>query len=115
MTEKRMLIVPAELVKKIDDNRNDMSQSEFLNFLIDSQMKEEQEKQKFVTMDDLHSSEQDIRALLKSFLDFFVSYGLELGGNQSMKTQFTELANKLGLEEDKVAEGAGGEAKIKWK
>jgi len=34
MAEKRMLIVDAELVAKIDDNRGDMSRSEFINFLI---------------------------------------------------------------------------------
>jgi len=39
MGEKRMLIVPAELIKKIDDNRGDMSQAEFIDFLIDSQLK----------------------------------------------------------------------------
>ena len=41
MSEKRMLIMPAELVKKIDDNRGDMTQVEFIDFLIDGQLKEE--------------------------------------------------------------------------
>ena len=40
MGDKRMLIVPAETVKKIDDNRGDMSQAEFIEFLIDSQLRE---------------------------------------------------------------------------
>ena len=34
MSEKRMLIMPAELVRKIDENRGDMSQAEFISFLI---------------------------------------------------------------------------------
>ena len=41
MAEKRMLIVPAELVKRINDNRGDLSQGEFINFLIDSRLKKE--------------------------------------------------------------------------
>ena len=45
MGEKRMLILPAELVKKIDDNRGDMSQAEFINFLIDTPLKEKTKKQ----------------------------------------------------------------------
>ena len=38
MSEKRMLIVDAEVVRKIDENRGDMSCSEFINFLIDNQL-----------------------------------------------------------------------------
>ena len=118
MAEKRMLIVPAELVKKIDDNRGDMSQAEFIEFLFDSQLnqktKEHDEKQ-YATKEELHSQEQDIKKLLRSFLDFFVSYGLELG-KQSPKTEFEELNNRLQeLENDPASEDKGKEAKIKWK
>ena len=38
MAEKRMLVVPAELVKKIDENRGGLSQAEFLSFLIDNSL-----------------------------------------------------------------------------
>jgi len=37
-----MLIIDAEVAGKIDQNRGDMSRTEFLNFLIDSQLKEEE-------------------------------------------------------------------------
>ena len=115
MGEKRMLIVPAELVKKIDDNRGDMSQAEFIDFLIDSQLKEETKEQEYATKEEVRSFEQDMKQLLKSFLDFFVSYGLELG-KQSPKAEFEELTSKLqGLEKDLASEGKGKEATIKWK
>jgi len=115
MPEKRMLIVPAELVRKIDENRGDISQAEFINFLIDSQLKETPKEQQYATKEEIRSLELDIKKLLKSFVDFFVSYGLELG-KQSAKTEFEELSNKLqGLEEDLASENSKGEAKIKWK
>lgn len=115
MPEKRMLIVPAELVKKIDENRGDMSQAEFIDFLINSQLKEEPKEQQYATKGDIRSLELDIKKLIKSFVDFFVSYGLELG-KHSAKTEFEELTNKLqGLEEDVASEDSKGEAKIKWK
>ena len=115
MAEKRMLIVPAELVEKIDDNRGDMTQVEFIGFLIDSQLKEEIKEQKYATKEEARSFEQDIKRLLKSFLDFFVSYGLELG-KQSPKAEFEELSSKLQeLEKDLAPEGKGGKATIKWK
>ena len=115
MAEKRMLILPTEIIKKIDDNRGDMSQAEFIDFLIDSQLKQKTNNQQYATKEEIHSLEQDIKRLLKNFLDFFVSYGLELG-KQSPKTEFEELSSKLqGLENDLGAESEGREAKIKWK
>ena len=118
MSEKRMLIVPVEIVNKIDGNRGDMSQAEFINFLIDSQLgqevKEQKEKQ-YVTKEQMESFEHDIKKLLKSFLDFFVSYGLEIG-KQSPIGEFEGLLNKLkGLEKELAPESTEAEAKIKWK
>ena len=118
MAEKRMLIVPAELIGKIDDNRGDMSQAELIEFLIDSQLRErvkEQEHATYATKEEVRSFEQDIKKLLKNFLDFFVSYGLELG-KQSPKTEFEELTSKLqGLENDLASGSEGKKATIKWK
>ena len=115
MAEKRMLILPAEIVKKIDDNRGDMSQAEFIQFLIDSQLKEATKTQQYATKEELLSFEQDIKKLLRNFLDFFVGYGLELG-KQSPKTELGELSSKLkGLENDLASEGNDKEVKIKWK
>ena len=118
MDEKRMLIVPTELVKKMDDNRGDMSQAEFIDFLIDSQLKQktkEHAEKEYATKEEMCSLEQDIKKLLKSFLDFFISYGLELG-KQSPKTEFEELTSRLQeLENDLGSESEGKEAKIKWK
>jgi hypothetical protein len=113
--ERRMLIVPTELVKKIDDNRGDMTQAEFIGFLIDGRLKEEIKEQQYATKEEIHSFKQDMEKLLKSFLDFFVNYGLELG-EQSPKTEFEELTNKLqGLEEDLDPGTEKGKATIKWK
>ncbi len=115
MDERRTLIVLKDLVKKIDDNRGDMSQAEFIDFLIDSQLKEEIKEQKYATKEELHSFKQDMRKLLKSFLDFFAGYGLELG-KQSPKTEFEELTSKLQeLEDDLASEGKDKVATIKWK
>lgn len=138
MAEKRMLILPAEVIKKIDDNRGDLSQTEFINFLIenqlkgdgtekqqagreeilsliDGQLKEAAKKQHYVTREEIQAFEQDIKSLLKSCLDFFVSYGLELG-KQSPKAEFEELSSKLEeLENHLNSEGESKEARIKWK
>jgi len=117
VAEKRMLIVPAELVKKIDDNRGDMGQAEFIDFLISNQIKEEATEQKYATKEEIRNFEQDIKKLFKNFLDFFVSYGLELG-KASPKGELAELTSKLkelDIEEDHDSDSEKGKATIKWK
>ena len=120
MAEKRMLIVSAELVKRINENRGDMSQAEFIDFLMDSQLKEETKepkdiKEKYVTREEIHIFEQDMKSLMKRALDFFVSYGLELG-KQSPKSEFEELSSRLReLEDDLASEDKSKRATIKWK
>jgi len=105
MSEKRMLIMPTELVKRIDENRGDMSQADFVDLLIDNQLKQvskderyvvrdvlrecEQgikdllkqfsKEERYVTEDALREFEQGIKDLVRKFLEFVVSCGLELG------------------------------------
>ncbi len=104
MSERRMLIVDAELVKRMDDNRGDMSRPDFINFLIESQLKEETKKPGGVTREEFHQFQEGTKELLRSFLDFFISYGLELG-RQPADGEFEQLSRKL--------QGLGGSAKLK--
>lgn len=94
MADKRMLIVDAELLKKIEENRGDMSRAEFINFLIDSQLKEEPVSHNYITKEEFQQFERGIKELLRNFLEFFLSYGLELGKQPEDKT-FHELSQKL--------------------
>ncbi len=99
MSEKRMLIVDAEVTRKIDENRGDMNRSDFINFLIDSclkedSVKEDSVKQNYITKEEFNQSQQGTRELLRNFLEFFISYGLELGKQPKDKT-FEELSQKL--------------------
>lgn len=98
MTEKRMLIIDANVAKLIDENRGDMSLSEFLALLINSQLKKEASSNipsgSHVTKEEFHQFEQGIRELLRNFLEFFLSYGLELGKQNSEK-ELDKLGQKL--------------------
>src|SRR4030067_135735 len=94
MSEKRMLVVDAEVVRKVDENRGDMNRSDFINFLIDSCLKEDSGKQNYITKEEFNQFQQGTRELLRNFLEFFISYGLELGKQPQDKT-FEELTQKL--------------------
>ena len=140
MTEKRMLILPAELVKKIDDNRGDVPQAEFIDYLIESHLKGSINPNNAVTLEDLEAVKADVakmlnresykyalkeemagfqedtKKLLKSFVDFFIGYGLELGkdGPIDMKEITSKMAG-LDKEANKDIPEEGREVKIKWK
>ena len=97
MTDKRMLIIDADIAKKVDENRGDMSRSEFLNFLIDNQLKEEMEEaenKNYVDKEEFLRFAEGMKELMRNFLEFFISYGLELGKQPQDKT-FKELSQKL--------------------
>ncbi len=98
MTEKRMLIVDDELLRKIDENRGDMSRAEFIDFLINDQLAGEEGgaavSQQYITREEFQEFAQGMKDLLKRFLDFFLSYGLELGQEPKDNT-FGELVQKL--------------------
>ena len=94
MPDKRMLIIDAEVTRKIDENRGDMNRSDFINFLIDSCMKEDSVKQDYITKEEFDQFQQGTRELLRNFLEFFISYGLELG-KQPKDNTFKELSQKL--------------------
>ncbi len=94
MAEKRMLIVDAEVARKVDENRGDMSRSEFLNFLIDGQLKEDTGIQNYVDKEEFYQFAEGMKELLRNFLEFFLSYGLELG-KQPQDKSFEELSQKL--------------------
>ncbi len=96
MSEKRMLILDTDTVQKIEENRGDMSVSEFINFIIDSHFEHtaRPEQSNLVTKDELQQFEEGIRDLLRSFMEFFLSYGLEIG-KQPTDGELDRLSLKL--------------------
>jgi hypothetical protein len=94
VADKRMLIVDADIARKIDDNRGDMGYSEFLEFLINSQLIEPTGHNNYVDKDEFHQFAAGMKELLRNFLEFFLTYGLELGKQPQDKT-FQELSEKL--------------------
>ena len=118
MSDKRMLILPADIVKKIDENRGDVSQADFIQMLIDNQFKEKEKDSNYATKDEMRAFEDDTKRLLRSFLDFFVAYGLEIGKTSSggPAADLEALTSRLGLQKDMGSDNEkAGKATIKWK
>ncbi len=97
MSEKRMIIVDDDLLARIDANRGDMGRAEFIGFLINNQLQEEVGKvvnDNYVSREEFQEFAQGMKDLLRRFLDFYISYGLELGDEPKDRT-FEELKKKL--------------------
>ena len=97
MSEKRMLIIDSELLNKIDENRGELSRVDFIGLLIDNQLEEKGETispNQYVSREEYLEFTQGMKDLLRRFLDFFISYGLELG-HEPKDSTFSELVQKL--------------------
>ena len=98
MAEKRMLIVDADVAKKIEENRGDMPIAEFLSFLIDSRLNGDrsnlQDHREYIDREEFRQFAQGMKELLRNFLEFFISYGMELG-KEPQGQDYDELSRKL--------------------
>ena len=125
MSDNKILVVPSDLAEKIDNNRGDLSRIEFIEALIDNLVSDKPEsksngKGDYASKTELLSFEQDMKLLLKSFLDFFMAYGMEFGENGQL-LEIDKFTSKLqGLQKDLSGENggknsSGAKATIKWK
>ena len=104
MDGKKMLILDRGLVEKIDENRGDLSRVEFIEFCIDSCLELEEpgreeryaaEEREFIpsqtemsgyaTREEFREFKSSMQELLRAFLDFFITFGLELGTGKTTK------------------------------
>ncbi len=74
-----VLVIDKDVVKQVDENRGELNRTEFVNFLIQSQLKECSQKQNYVEKEEFHQFTREMKELLRNFLEFFLSYGLTMG------------------------------------
>ena len=74
-----IMVVKQDVVRQIDQNRGELTRSEFVTHLIQYQLKECYEQKNYVTREELQQFTQEITDLLQNFLQFFVSYGMAMG------------------------------------
>ena len=77
-----IMVVKEDVVKMIDENRGEMNRTEFVNYLIQCQLREHQGQRKYASREDFELFSRKITDLLHNFLQFFVSYGLAMGRGQ---------------------------------
>ncbi|MBI4302971.1 MAG: hypothetical protein HY665_01335 [Chloroflexi bacterium] len=95
MPAKKTLSLDARVARKIDENRGDKDSSEFISLLIDNYLQDDPKEPEHVTKEEFAQFQEGIKELLRNFLEFFVSYGLELGKKQTAERTIDDLNEKL--------------------
>ena len=76
------MVVKEDVVKMIDENRGEMTRTEFVNYLIQYQLREDANRGNYISYSDFEQYSRKISELLYNFLQFFVSYGMAMGRGQ---------------------------------
>ena len=84
------MVVRKDVVEQIDENRGEMTRTEFVNFLIQSQLKEFYEKRDYVTQEEFGQFTQSMKKTLHDFLEFFLTYSMMIE-----KQQQPQVSQKL--------------------
>lgn len=103
MPSKKITVLPSVVVNKIDEHRGDLDRGEFLNVIIDSYVQQNSAEHSAKahadgeneTREYLAEFERGIKELLRNFLEFFVSYGLELGPKARWSSDLASLSEEL--------------------
>jgi hypothetical protein len=74
-----IMVVKEDIVKQIDENRGEMNRTEFVNYLIQCQIKEQAAQKDCVSKEEYQQFAHQMTGLLHNFLQFFISYGMAMG------------------------------------
>ncbi|MHB8105352.1 MAG: hypothetical protein ACYDG5_07440 [Dehalococcoidales bacterium] len=77
-----IMVVKEDIVKQIDEHRGEMNRTEFVNYLIQYQLKQQLNQKKGVSREEFQDYTHQMVDLLHNFLQFFVSYGMAISTSQ---------------------------------
>jgi hypothetical protein len=78
-----IMVVKEDVVKQIDEHRGEMNRTEFVNYLLQCQLKEQNTQKKGVSKEEYQAFTRQMTDTLHNFLQFFVSYGMSMGKTQA--------------------------------
>ncbi len=89
-----IMVVKEDVVKQIDKNRGELNRTEFVNYLIQCQLDEQDNQEQYVKREEIDNFMRQIMELLHNFLQFFVSYGMSMGKSEQNE-DFQNLNQQL--------------------
>ena len=77
-----IMVVKEDVVKQIDDNRGEMNRTEFVNYLIQCQLRDFTSRKEYITKEEFQHFTSQMMELLHNFLQFFISYSMSIAEGQ---------------------------------
>ena len=77
-----IMVVKQDVVQQIDAYRGELTRTEFVNYLIQCQLREREGRHDYVPAADFKDFSRQMSEVVYNFLQFFVSYGLAMGRGQ---------------------------------
>jgi hypothetical protein len=74
-----IMVVKEDIIRQIDENRGEMNRTEFVNYLIQCQLKDQLNQKDCVSKEEYHQFARQMTGLLHNFMQFFISYGMAMG------------------------------------
>jgi len=89
-----IMVVKEDVVKQIDENRGEMNRTEFVNYLIQCQLRDFTSQKEYITKEEFQHFTSQMMELLHNFLQFFISYSMSMGEGQP-DTDIQSLTRQL--------------------
>ncbi|MFH1651118.1 MAG: hypothetical protein ABID87_03300 [Chloroflexota bacterium] len=70
-----IMVVAQPLAQQIDEHRGEMTRTEFVSFLLQSQLNQ-RKNQNYITAEEFHRSLQDMKGMMHDFMEFVLSLDL---------------------------------------
>ena len=89
-----VMVVKQDVVKEIDEQRGELTRTEFVNYLIQCQLKQQQEHNRYVTTEDFHAFTRKMAELVHTFMDCVISRDINFD-TASDTSDMTQLNHQL--------------------
>jgi hypothetical protein len=77
-----IMVVKQDVVQQIDACRGELTRTEFVNYLIQCQLREQEGRHDYVPAAEFRQFSRQMSEVVYNFLQFFVSYGMSVGPAQ---------------------------------
>jgi hypothetical protein len=77
-----IMVVKEDIVKQIDEHRGEMNRTEFVNYLIQCQLKDQFNQKSSISIEEFQQFKRQMLELMRNCLEFFVSYGMSQDKSQ---------------------------------
>ena len=96
--ENRIIIVPERLLRKIDENRDNLSRAEFIELCISTCLEGREEKGDYITRKDFRKFQEEVKELIGCIMEIFLNISVQDVERDGKKRELQKNLEKLLLQ-----------------